>query len=261
MRFGFGFGIDVSGAPFSPLALFAAGEQGIWLDPSDFSTMFQDSAGTTPVTAVGQPVGLIRDKSGRANHVSQSTAASRPVLAQDSTGRYYLQPDGVDDYMLSPSINSGTNKLTVWAGYRKASDAARAIICELSTDIVTNNGSFRIAAPNANAATNVTFSSKGTTAQTAASTAYAAPITVVETGIGDISGDVAQMRVNGAVINTNTADQGTGNYGNYPIYIGGRVSSFFFSGRIYGIIVRFAQSTAAQVAQTENYMNGKTGAY
>jgi hypothetical protein len=44
-------------------ALFASGEQGAWFDPSDFSTMFQDSAGTTPVTAVGQPVGLILDKS------------------------------------------------------------------------------------------------------------------------------------------------------------------------------------------------------
>ncbi|MEP6587516.1 MAG: hypothetical protein ABJA84_02005 [Polaromonas sp.] len=44
-------------------ALFAYGEQGAWLDPSDFSTLFTDSAGTTPVTAVGQPVGLMLDKS------------------------------------------------------------------------------------------------------------------------------------------------------------------------------------------------------
>jgi hypothetical protein len=44
-------------------ALFALGEQGAWYDPSDFSTMWQDSAGTTPVTAVEQPVGLVLDKS------------------------------------------------------------------------------------------------------------------------------------------------------------------------------------------------------
>jgi hypothetical protein len=44
-------------------SLFAAGEQGAWYyDLSDFSTLFQDSAGTTPVTAVGQPVGLMLDK-------------------------------------------------------------------------------------------------------------------------------------------------------------------------------------------------------
>lgn len=36
---------------------------GVWYDPSDLSTLFQDSAGATPVTAAGQPVGLILDKS------------------------------------------------------------------------------------------------------------------------------------------------------------------------------------------------------
>jgi len=48
---------------FTPLSLFANGEQGAWYDPSDISTLFQDAAGTTPVTASGQPVGLILDKS------------------------------------------------------------------------------------------------------------------------------------------------------------------------------------------------------
>lgn len=43
--------------------LFAAGEAGAWYDPSDFSTMWQDAAGDTPVTASGDPVGLILDKS------------------------------------------------------------------------------------------------------------------------------------------------------------------------------------------------------
>jgi hypothetical protein len=69
------------GTAFSPASLFAAGEQGVWYDPSDFTTMFQDSAGTIPVTAVEQPVGRILDKSGRGNHAFQSTSASRPVLS------------------------------------------------------------------------------------------------------------------------------------------------------------------------------------
>ena len=47
---------------FSPGELFANGEQGAWYDPSDFSTLYQDSAGTTPVTDLGQPVGLMLDK-------------------------------------------------------------------------------------------------------------------------------------------------------------------------------------------------------
>jgi hypothetical protein len=66
---------------FNPLKLFAAGEQGVWYDPSDLTTLFQDSAGTTPVTGLEQPVGLLQDKSGRGNHASQATSASRPVLS------------------------------------------------------------------------------------------------------------------------------------------------------------------------------------
>lgn len=48
---------------FSPLELFAQGEQGVWYDPSDLTTLYQDSAGTIPVTASGDPVGLMLDKS------------------------------------------------------------------------------------------------------------------------------------------------------------------------------------------------------
>lgn len=60
--------------------LFAGGVPGVWYDPSDLSTLFQDSAGTTPVTAVEQPVGLMLDKSGNGNHASQATTTARPIL-------------------------------------------------------------------------------------------------------------------------------------------------------------------------------------
>ena len=43
--------------------LFSNGEQGFFYDPNDLSTMFQDAAGTVPVTAAGQAVVLILDKS------------------------------------------------------------------------------------------------------------------------------------------------------------------------------------------------------
>ena len=49
--------------PFDPASLFANGEQGAFYDPSDLSTLFQDDAGTTPVTEPGQTVGLMLDKS------------------------------------------------------------------------------------------------------------------------------------------------------------------------------------------------------
>lgn len=60
--------------------LFTNGEQGFFYDTSDLSTMYQDAAGTVPVTSVGQPVGLLRDKSGRNNHAYQTASLARPIL-------------------------------------------------------------------------------------------------------------------------------------------------------------------------------------
>ncbi len=47
-----------------------SGTVGPFLDPFDMSTLFQDAAGTTPVTASGQPVHLMLDKSGLGLHFS-----------------------------------------------------------------------------------------------------------------------------------------------------------------------------------------------
>ena len=63
-------------------SLFANNEQGFAYDPNDLTTMFKDAAGTVPVTAVGQPLGLVLDKSGCGNHARQTVSASRPILQQ-----------------------------------------------------------------------------------------------------------------------------------------------------------------------------------
>lgn len=49
--------------PWSPRHPFTLGEEGLWYDPSDISTLFQDVTGRVPVTKSGDPVGLILDKS------------------------------------------------------------------------------------------------------------------------------------------------------------------------------------------------------
>ena len=88
---------------FSPASLFAGSIAGAWYDPSDIDTLFQDSAGTTPVTTSGQPVGLMLDKSGRANHATQATAAARPTY---QTGPARATLDKVDD-RLSVTVPTG----------------------------------------------------------------------------------------------------------------------------------------------------------
>ena len=63
----FGLGVNRLGASRSVLGdaianLFSNGEQGVWYDPSDLTTMFQDDTSTLPA-AIGEPVGTMLDKS------------------------------------------------------------------------------------------------------------------------------------------------------------------------------------------------------
>lgn len=238
-------------------ALFASGEQGAWYEPSlTNSTLFQDSAGTTPVTAVGQPVGRMLDKSGRGNTATQPTAINRPVLQIDGNGKYYLAFNGTNSWMSTGSIDfTGTDKMTVVAGVRKLSDVTN-IVAELSANITVNNGSFYLITP-----TQVSFASRGTSSSSTNST-FAAPITKVLSASMDISGPLISMRADGTVVATSLSSQGTGSYGNYPLYIGARGgTSLFFNGQLYGLIVRGALSTTPQIASAERFMNSKTGAY
>lgn len=429
MRMGFGFGLNkcrdnLLGVEALQAALFASGEQGILLDLYDQSTLFQDAAGTTPVTALGQPVGKILDKSGRGNHATQATAASRPTvearvnLTTNSEGaaatwyvtnvvdastpiagfsaslqfgdnavarlaykavtlaagtlyttsiyvqmddgnapvvgvngtsgdfavfsdnvinteavsvrqiagslyrvsaartatvggvfrncgvvKYsthsartfrvigiqveegsavttyqrvntatdyadvgaprYLQFDGIDDGMVTPSIDfTGTDKVTVWAGVRKLSDVVPGLVVELSASLILNAGTFYLAAPQGVGTTTYAFESRGSITITNITASATAPDTSVIVGVGDISGDIELIRRNGAQAGVSTADQGTGNYGNYPLYIGRRGGvAYPFNGRLYQLIVRGAASSDGQIAAGEAWCNSKTRAY
>lgn len=408
------------GGGFSPSALFASGEQGAWYDPSDLTTLFQDSAGTTPVTAVEQPVGRILDKSGRGNHAFQSTSASRPTLrarynlltyseqinggvgtwfnnnsptvttnnpdpngtntaskivvngttvnqgvyvnataipagqsglfsvwlrgelggeivqigdagsrqnvtlttswqrfsnpshvltstfhviyAKDNTAMTYyawgaqLVPtavfpsntyqqittatsyatgaafppylffDGVDDSLLTNSVDfSATDKMTVWAGVTKSSDAATGVLAELSASFLANNGSFIALAPDLTGASgNYSFGSRGSlpyaSNQVASSATVLAPVSSVLSSANDIAGDLTTLRVNGVAQSSATGDKGTGNFGNYPLYIGRRNNATLpLNGNIYSLIIRGAATASPQLISTEQWVAQKSG--
>lgn len=82
---------------WTPAEEFSNGELGAYFDPEDTSTLFQDSAGTTPVTGDGQPVGLMLDKSGNDCHRTQDTTAAKPTFSDNS-----LVYDNVDDVLPFP---------------------------------------------------------------------------------------------------------------------------------------------------------------
>ena len=131
---------NVDQPPFnmgSAARAIAAANNGLLFDPSDMSTLFQNYAGTVPVTAVEQPVGKMLDKSGNGYHATQSITASRPVLSarynlltktEDFSDAAWIRQNcsAVKNYGLSP-IDTLTSSLitnTAVAGYFSQTDFA-----------------------------------------------------------------------------------------------------------------------------------------
>jgi hypothetical protein len=196
-----------------------------------------------------------------------ATAYQRVVSSFDVTEAgvpdvWYLSFDGTDDGMLTGTITPGTNKAQAFSGVRRLLFGTSQCIVEHSASADANNGSTAIFASPGGGTARIAFYSRGTALSAAPTTgASDVPITQVATGIGDIAADTAILRLNGTQIATSATDQGTGNYLAYPLYLGRRGGATLpFNGRIYSMIVRFgANLSAAQIAQTETWVGGKTG--
>ena len=101
---------SIIASAFTPEELFKNGEQGVWYDPTDLATMYQEHTGGSPVTANGQPVGLMLDKSGNALNALQPISTQRPTyntdpsrltldLVDDSLA-FTVPTGGIDGYMV-----------------------------------------------------------------------------------------------------------------------------------------------------------------
>jgi len=90
-------------AAFDPLT---ATPMGLW-DIRVLSSLWQDAAGTIPVTADGDPVGRVDDLSGSGDYLYQTTAASRPTF-HTAAGLFWLAFDGLDDQLLHALTGKGS---------------------------------------------------------------------------------------------------------------------------------------------------------
>lgn len=171
-----------------------------------------------------------------------------------------IKYDGIDDFLQTAPINfTGTDKMTVWAGVRKLSDATVAIIAELSTNSDSTNGAFVLAA---SVGGNSYFAqSRGTVRSTITATGYVAPHSAVLVAEAKISTDILRLHVNNAAPLSSATDQGTGNFGNYPLYFGARAgTSYRFSGEVFSPeVIRGAASTDAQIDIIKHIINRNMG--
>lgn len=351
------------GAPqeFSPSELFLGGTAGAWYDPSDLSTLFTTSAGTTPVAMPGGGsavvVGRMLDKSGNGNHaISFNDTTARPelrarvnllvatatlstqsvttqatsytlsfagtgsiTLSGTATGSYsagthtitctagtltltvsgavttadlrpansgallpayqavvdantydtsgfplYLRFDGIDDSMYTPAnLNlSGTDKVAVFAGVRKLSDAADGVIAELSTNYTDAGGWYLV---NLTSPVGYQYSGRGNRSGEA-NDATNAPITGQDTSVLTAQQNInnntsSTIRRNGALAGSSVNTTfGGGNFGTYPLYIGSRAnSSLWFNGHLHSLIIAGSAVSAGNISATEQWVAQRTG--
>lgn len=241
-------------------SMFAKGANGAWYDPSDMATLFQDAAGTVPVTAAGQPVGLILDKSGNGNHASQATATARPTFQQDADGKLHLQFDGVDDALATPVVTLGL-EVSLGVSVERESDAHGEIISGPGAGL-NEDGTFRIGVSYNSAYPSSYYF--GVRSQPATG-GYIGPFPTPSRAVLELKIDLSGTRspaleatVNGAGF-TREASYPDG-FNTDSLYIGATsAGSRFFSGKVFGI---FACSTYLAPVDNEivtRWLSNKAG--
>ena len=199
---------------------------------------------------------------------STATPYQRVTIAEDVTEAgvptcHYLRYDGANNSMSTSAIDfTATDKMSVFAGVRKTTNGNNSCIVELSATASSNNGAFCILTGRqlSGPAPAYTFISQGTVLVNGdTADAYNAPIENLLTFLGDISGDTAKLRANGIQSAQSTGNQGTGNFGNYPLFIGRRNNaSLPFNGRDFGIVIVGKLASAGEIADTETWLAAKT---
>jgi hypothetical protein len=107
-------------AAFTPADLWLATEAGDWWDINDLSTMYQDTAGTTPVTAAGQSVSnIVGKKSGTVLTPTVSESVGPPTLRHNGTAYYleFVSGGGFNDDLQIASLrgcDATTGNMTMW---------------------------------------------------------------------------------------------------------------------------------------------------
>jgi hypothetical protein len=217
--------------------------------------------GTSGILVWGADIRLIPDTI----YPYQRIEAATVYDSDASKFPLYLACDGSDDslYTAANLDLSSTDKVSVFAGVTKLSDAAAAIFVELSADAGVNSGSFFVTAPPTAGQSSISFYGNGNGVSGTSlfnNAQVAAPVTAVIAAQADIPADSTTLRVDAVQVASSATNLGTGNFGAYPLYIGRRNNTNLpFNGRIQQLIVRGAASSAAEISSTERWIAGKQG--
>lgn len=260
-------------SPFSPTNL-----NGIvnWLDMSDASTIFQDTAKTTPVTSDNDSVGAIVDKINSANFI-QASSIIKPKYRDSSNGQngnsiiYFdgndILIDGADDAVTWSNASYAYVFLACQDTNHTGGDATHYPVY-----IGRNTGgSVRLTIQTRFNSTSVFRGANRRTTETLSSNAISSTSNGnwnILTYIVNWTTGATELRVNGVQTATGTnLDTGTtDNVTSIQRAIGGLAisdttahGSFDFIGNIGEVIIGNGNLSATEISDTETYLISKWG--
>jgi hypothetical protein len=227
------------------------------------SNTFTATAGTLTVTVTGSVLTAdIRPTNQTVTLPAYQSVTSSTVY--DTVGfPQYLKYNGSTSSLETASVNfTATAQMAVFAGLRQSVNATGGEFISFSGSVSTNNGSFVVFAPFPAGSRPYGSISKGTTLLAMILFDSFANITKTLLMQASIPAPSLLMYINGTLFSTNNATQGTGNYGNYPLYFGKTPSGTnIFNGLEYQIVIVGKTLTAGEITNTEAYVNSNTKAY
>lgn len=230
---------------WTPADLFKNGEVGAWFDASDYSTMFQDSAGTIPVTDVGQFVARWDVKVGSTLfNLTQSSTSGKPITVLNS-GKPYVRYDGVND-MLSTGESgnvSPSGAVTLAVGQKRTSNPGTSV------KVAMFSGTQETSLKNQTNGTVLATAGGGTVASAATISLTAPNVLMLYAAAGTVP---LTVRVNG-VSSANTTNPTFVSVS----YSASIVGDFTTGGDISQLVIVNRLLTPAEITLLETYIAGK----
>jgi hypothetical protein len=261
MRLGLSLGLSRQDSSFNPLSgFFSPTDEGYFLDFTRADTLFQNVAGTTPVTASGQNMGSVRDLfKGRLLATPAGAVTSLPKY--DETGGWESASFAVDDYWQIGTLNlSAYNNVVICGFLRKNSDAAVGTVVEHTAVAASTAGGFAVSAAGGAGTASIRVQSRGASALSSfvyTNAAIAAGqtfffMTVMNTNTRN------QLWIENTMVAESTTAQGGGNYAGPTTHnIGLRNGATVpFNGMIrqgFALCASTAPKTDTQLAQMRAY--------
>lgn len=242
--------IVVSGLSQTLKDLFANNEKGMAYNCQDINTLWQDTAGTIPVTTVNQLIARVDDLSGNGNHIIQADLTKQPQLKQDADG-FYLWFDGTKSMYSASTVDfNDLFNFTTLCRFTKEENSIGCIL-ESSVSINSNTGTFSIFQESNNISLNNAGSGYNSAqVQLDNDSLFVGAVKVLE------NPKINMMRVNGVdKTQTNILNQSSQALLNHNIYVGARGgTSLFLTSKVRALAFVGRKLASSEIENIESLL-------